>query len=615
MCGVSGVIRFDKKIVDKQKLQSMMQSIKHRGTKGEGTFLANNVGLGFVSLNAFSSTEAEYQPMTDSSGQYTIIKDGNVYNHQELRDELQQMGYEFQSSVDAEIILNGYKAWGEKVLDKINGTFAIAIYDKENQILFLARDRFGVKPLYYCVMDKEMLFASEIPALLAAMPAKPTANENAIFDYLVFNRTDQTEQTFFNGIYKLQHGCCMTLDCQQIYTKTSLPITKWYDLVQLVQGQTIKGDKDEYMRHLSQAIKLRLDCHVPWGVGLSGGLDSSAITSTVINVFKEPNVHSFSAVFGKDSSADESQFIDYFNGIVQNMHYVHPTADMLYENIDNYVNIQAEPVTSTTQFVNYCVMQEAQKYVKIILDGQGADEALAGYEYIPGLYYKTLLTHFKWITLAKELVRYARLHRSMRHIKYMLFFMLPSNLRTKVRVAQRAYMNPDFVVRHQGSVIADKFYGANTMQEMLIGHFEYKLEHLLKWGDRVATAFSMDSRQPFLDKDLVEYSLKIEDGAKIYNGYTKYILREVMQGVMPEPVRIRVDKKGFTVPENQWFCTEKFQIFIMNIFQSDSFSQRGFIRPDKAIALYQKHLKGEVDIATDIWKLINLELWFRKFID
>lgn len=615
MCGIVGVIRFDKEAVRKEQLQVMMQKIKHRGPNGEGTFLANNIGLGLVSLNPFSSTDAGYQPMTDGSGRYTIIKDGNVYNHQELRDELQRMGYEFQSSVDAEVILNGYKAWGEKVLNKINGTFSVAIYDKKFQTLFLARDRFGAKPLYYCVMDKELLFASEIPALLAAIHTKPTANENAIFDYIVFNRTDQTEQTFFNGIFKLQHGCCMTLNCQKIYTKTSLPITKWYDLAQLVQGQTIKGDKDEYMRRLSQAIQLRLDSNVPWGVGLSGGLDSSSITSTVVNVFKESKVHSFSAVFGKDNSADESQFIDYFKGIVPNMHYVHPTADMLFANIDNFVSIQGEPITSTTQFVNYCVMQEAHKYVKIILDGQGADEALSGYEYIPGLYYKTLFTHFKWVTLLKELVNYARLHHSMRHIKYMLFFMLPSKMRTKVLVTQRAYMNPDFVARHQHNVIADQLYGASTMQEMLIRHFEYKLEHLLKWGDRVATAFSMDSRQPFLDKDLVEYSLIIEDGFKIRNGYTKYILREVMQGIMPEPVRMRVDKKGFSVPENQWFCTEKFQTFIMNILQSDSFRKRGFIKPDKAISLYKKHLKGEVDVATDIWKWINLELWYRKFID
>lgn len=615
MCGISGVIRFDKEAVRKEQLQVMMHKIKHRGPNGEGTFLANNVGLGLVSLDSFSSMDARYQPMTDGSGRYTIIKDGNVYNHQELHDELQRMGYEFSSSIDAEVILNGYKAWGKKVLDKINGTFAIAIYDNELQTLFLARDRFGAKPLYYCVMDQELLFASEIPALLAAMSTKPTANDDAIFDYLVFNRTDQTEQTFFNGIYKLQHGCCMTLDCQQIYTKASLQITKWYDLVQLLQGQTIKGDKDEYMHRLSQAIQLRLDSNVPWGVGLSGGLDSSAITSTVVNVFKESDVHSFSAVYGKDSSADESNFIDYFQEVVPNMHYIYPTADMLYANIDNYVSIQAEPVTSTTQFVNYCVMQEAHRYVKIILDGQGADEALAGYEYIPGLYYKTLFTHFKWVTLLKELVSYARLHRSMRHIKYMLFFMLPSKMRTKVRVTQRAYMNPDFVARHQHSVIADQLYGASTMQEMLIRHFEYKLEHLLKWGDRVATAFSMDSRQPFLDKDLVEYSLIIEDGFKIRNGYTKYILREVMQSIMPEPVRMRVDKKGFSVPENQWFCTEKFQTFIMNILQSDSFRKRGFIKPDKAISLYKKHLKGEVDVATDIWKWINLELWYRKFID
>ena len=297
------------------------------------------------------------------------------------------------------------------------------------------------------------------------------------------------------------------------------------------------------------------------------------------------------------------------------MHYAHPNADTLYAHLNNYVRIQGEPTPTSSPFANYCVMQEAKNYMKVILDGQGADEALSGYEYIPGLYYKTLLTHFRWMTLAKELVRYARLHRSVRHIKYMLFFMLPSKMRTKVRVAQRAYINPDFVARHQNSVIADKLYGANTMQEMLIGHFEYKLEHLLKWGDRSSIAFSMETRQPFLDKDLVEYSLKIEDGAKIHNGYTKYILREVMQGIMPEPVRNRVDKKGFSVPQDEWFRTEKFQKLVMDILQSKSFAKRGFVIPEEAIRLYKKHLSGEVNVSKDIWKWINLELWFREFID
>lgn len=615
MSGISGIVWYNHESVSNNQLQTMMHRLKHRGPDGDGCYIANNLGLGIVSHNLSDGSSAWQEPMTDAAGRYTIIKDGDLYNGVELREELQTMGYTFHSNADTEVILNGYIAWGEAVLDKLNGTFAIAIYDNEKQTLFLARDRFGVKPLYYSITEDMFLFASEIPALLAAMPAKPKANENAIFDYLVFNRTDQTEQTFFDGIYKLQHACCVTLDCKRTYTKDNLPIIKWYDLAEHVQGQTIKKDKEEYMRLFTRAIQRRLRSDVACGVGLSGGLDSSAITSTLINVLKEQDVHSFSAVYGKDSSADESNFIDCFKGIVPNMHYAYPDADALYAHLDKYVRIQGEPTPTTSPFANYCVMQEAQKYVKIILDGQGADEALAGYEYIPGLYYKTLFTHFKWITLGKELVRYARLHKSMRHIKYMVFFLLPSRMRTKVRVAQRGYINPEFVVRHQHSVIADQLYGSSTIQEMLIRHFEYKLEHLLKWGDRSSKAFSMESRQPFLDKDLVEYSLKIEDGAKIHNGYTKYILREVMQGIMPEPVRLRVDKKGFSVPQDEWFRTEKFQTFIMDILQSDSFAKRGFIIPEEAIRLYKRHLAGEVNVSKDIWKWINLELWYREFID
>ena len=611
MSGISGIVQYNQEIVSSERIESMMQCIKHRGPDGSGYYAANNISLGCVCLNESVHTV----PLTDESSRYTIVLDGKLYNHAKLLEKLQAQGHNFRHQSDDEILLHAYIAWGEKMLDELDGVFALAIYDNEQQTLFLARDRFGVKPLYYSVTEHEFIFASEIPPILSVLSTKPTANEHAIFDYLVFNRTDQTEQTFFSDIYKLQHGCCMTLDCRQAYTKDSLPIVKWYDLAERVLGQTIKKDKSEYMRLLTRAIEKRLQGYLPWGVGLSGGLDSSAITSTVINVLKEAEVHSISAVYGKDSSADESNFIDCFQGIVPNMHYAHPNADTLYAHLDNYVRIQGEPTPTTSPFANYCVMQEAKKYMKVVLDGQGADEALSGYEYIPGLYYKTLLTHFKWITLGKELIRYARLHKSMRHIKYMLFFMLPSSLRTKVRVAQRAYIDPDFVARHRSSVIADKLYGANTMQEMLIGHFEYKLEHLLKWGDRSSMAFSMETRQPFLDKDLVEYSLKIEDGAKIHNGYTKYILREVMSGIMPERVRARVDKKGFAVPQDEWFRTEKFQTLVMDILQSESFAKRGYIIPEEAIRLYKKHLANEVNISKDIWKWINLELWFREYID
>ena len=621
MCGIVGIVRFDEKPIKKSELQTMMQVIKHRGPDDEGVFIDGHVGLGHVRLSILDLSSAGKQPMTDPTGRYTIIQNGESYNYIELREELKALGYKFTTQTDTEVLLNGYIEWGESVLDKLNGMFALAIYDKEKQTLFIARDRFGVKPLYYHIGGGQLIFASEIPAILKALPGKPKANENAIFDYLVFNRTDQTEDTFFADIFKLQHGCAITLDLKQSYTKETLPIRKWYNLAEHVQqvkaeiGKWKGQEREHYMELFKRAIELRLRSDVPWGVCLSGGLDSSAITATIVNEMQIPNVHSFSAVYDKNSKADESKFIEEFKGIVPNMHYIHPDADRLYAHLDDYVRIQGEPTPTTSPYALYCILSEASKYVKVILDGQGSDEAIAGYAYIPGLYYKSLFTHFKWCRLAKEIVQYAKLHKSWMHVKHMAFFMLPSKMRTKVRVAQRGYIDPEFVAKHKDSVIADKLYGANTMEEMLIAHFEYKLEHLTKWGDRDTMAFGVEGRSPFLDKDLVEYSIALKDELKIKGGYTKFILREVMKGIMPEKVRLRVDKKGFTVPQDEWFRTEQFQTLVNDILNSESFAKRGYFKPEEAKKLYQRHLNGEINISKDIWKWINLELWFRTYID
>ena len=624
MCGIVGIIRFDEKPINKTELQTMMHVIKHRGPDDEGMFIDGHVGLGHVRLSILDLSSAGKQPMTDPTGRYTIIQNGESYNYIELREELKTLGYKFATQTDTEVLLNGYIEWGESVLDKLNGMFALAIYDKEKQTLFIARDRFGVKPLYYHIGDGQLIFASEIPAILKALLGKPKANENAIFDYLVFNRTDQTEETFFEGIFKLQHGCSMTLKLDAAHLeKKDLPIKKWYNLAERVKALKKEGvdklGKEEaekrYMELFKRAVELRLRSDVPWGVCLSGGLDSSAITSTIVNEMQIPDVHSFSAVYEKGCWADESPFIDEFKGIVPNMHYIYPDADRLYAHLDDYVRIQGEPTPTTSPYALYCVLDEASKYVKVILDGQGSDEAIAGYEYIPGLYYKSLFTHFKWCRLAKEIVQYVKLHKSWRHVKYMVFFLLPSKVRMKVRVKQRGYVDPAFVAKHKDSVIADKLYGTNAMEEMLIAHFEYKLEHLTKWGDRDTMAFGVEGRSPFLDKDLVEYSIALKDELKIKGGYTKFILREVMNGIMPEKVRLRVDKKGFAIPQDEWFRTEKFQKLVNDILSSESFAKRGYFKPEEAKKLYQRHLNGEINISKDIWKWINLELWFREYID
>ncbi|MBQ0089441.1 MAG: asparagine synthase (glutamine-hydrolyzing), partial [Prevotellaceae bacterium] len=546
-----------------------------------------------------NSTE---QVLTASYKGYRIAFSGEIYNKEDWMN--------IAGSNDVERIINGFVSEGARILNRMNGQFILAIYDEEEKNLFLARDRFGIKSMYYTIQGDELIFATDIPAILGELKDKPTANDAVIFDYLVFNRTDQTENTFFTGIKKLMHGCYLTAD------SLGIKVSKWYNLSQAVKDVYYSTNKEEYLKRFENAVQLRLQGDKPWGVCLSGGLDSSAVTSTIIKRLNQKDVHSFSAVYGKGCKSDESKYIDQFADMVPNMHYVYPTADKLYDVLDKLIQIQAEPTPTTSPFALYCVMEEVVKQGKqVTLDGQGSDEALAGYEYIPGLYYKTLFTHFRWFSFIKENIKYLKVHHSTRSLKYCLFFMLPAKMRMKARVAQRGYINPTFVERFHNSVIADKLYGANTMQEMLINHFEYKLEHLLKWGDNNANYFGLISRVPFLDHNIVEYSIALEDKAKVHNGYTKYILREAMCGIMPEDVRKRVDKMGFSVPQDEWFREEKFQKLIMDILTSDSFRNRGYIIPEEAVALYQRHLRGEVNVSKDIWKWINLELWFRMFID
>lgn len=560
----------------------------------------NNIGNSIIK---FDDKEAIH----DITSNFQIAFNGDIYNREELLKLIHSENIS-EKSTDAEIVLYGFIDKREKILDLIDGVFAFVIYDKTLKQFFVARDHFGVKFIYYYQNEGNLIFASDIPEILPHIKGKLTPNDDVIFDYLVFNRTDQTENTFFDGIKKFPHGSYAIID------KDGFKITKWYDLTERVKET--KADKTEFLNRFETCVAKRLKTDKQWAICLSGGLDSSAIVSTVVNRLNVEGLHTFSSVYGKEYKADESKFIEEFKDIVPNMHYIHPTADVLYDDIERLVKSQVEPTPTTSPYAHYCVLKEAYANgVKVTLDGQGSDEALAGYEYIPGLYHKSLFTHFKWITLFKETFKYLKLHRSTRSLKYMLFFLLPSKMRTKVRVSQRAYVNPEFVKKHKGSVISEKLYGSKNMQEMLINHFEYKLEHLLKWGERNATAFNMVSRMPFLDPKFVEYGIALDDNVKVRNGYTKAILRDSMKGIMPDNVRLRVDKKGFTIPQEEWFRTEKFQNLVMDILTSESFKSRGYIIPEEAIKLYKKHLRGEVNVSKDIWKWVNLELWFRYFID
>jgi len=554
MSGICGIIKFDGNSPEKDKVISMMQRQKHRGPDDEGVFLDKSVGLGFVRLTATDSGELSHQPMFDDTGNYVIVHNGTIYNYIELREELIDKGIKFKSNSDTEVLLKMYIEYGKDCLDRLNGIFAFVIFNKRSNTVFGARDRFGVKPLYYFHDKEQFIFASEIPPILDVYGWENKPNELVIYEYLLHNRTDQTENTFFDGIKKLQHGHYFDIK------DNHFTIKRWYNVADKIKE--CDGNADNYKELLVDAVKLRLRGNFPVGICLSGGLDSSAITSIIYRELSNTKVHTFSAIYNKGEHGDESDFINLYREELQNMHFITPDSSMLLSNLDHFIHIHAEPIPSTSSFAQYCVMSVAKNNVVATIDGQGADEALAGYHYFFGFYFKELLKQAKFGRLLREISQYLKKHNSIDGLKYLVYFLLPSFLKNKVSTFEKSYLNKDFVHRVASSgknLIVNELYSSNNLNEALINHFEYKLEHLLKWGDRNSMAFSLESRTPFLDHRLVEYTLSMPSRCKIRNGETKYILRQVMKGLLPEPIRKRKDKIGFETPQDEWFRTPDFQ--------------------------------------------------------
>ncbi len=615
MCGIAGIINYHQQPVREPQLQHMMDCMRHRGPNDEGTFIDQSLGFGFVRLSIIDLSAAGHQPMRSEDGRYTLIFNGEIYNYIELRAELKQLGYRFRTQTDTEVLLTAYRAWGKDMLDRINGMFAFVVYDQQQHQVFAARDRFGIKPFYYYFDNERFIFASEIKPILRVLGKKPTPDQNSLFDFLLFNRTDQTERTFFKEIKKLNHGHCFTLSTKAgTQPGNHFYIHRWYDIRQRIQ--TPFTDSQGFAEQFRASVKLRLRSDVPVGVCLSGGLDSSSIVSVLLKDFAKHDLNTFSAVYGQGKFGDESQFIDLYRSQLKNMYFTTPDEHSLMSDIPAFVTAHEEPVPSTSPYAQYKVMQLAREHVTVTLDGQGADEALAGYHYIFGFQYKQLLRQGKIGRLLSEMVWYYRNHRSTYGLKSFLFFLLPKALRTRVRAAEKGYVDSDFYQAYASQdTIAGKLYGSVTLQEALINHFEYKLEHLLKWEDRNSMKFSIEARVPFLDHRLVEQTLSLPDNLIINQGMTKHILREAMKGYLPEAIRLRKDKTGFGTPQDEWFRSPIFKPYILDLIHSPSFAQRGLVDVKKVQQLYQRHLKKQGNYAKEIWKWIHLENWFREFID
>ncbi|PKG33357.1 asparagine synthase (glutamine-hydrolyzing) [Methanoregula sp.] len=602
MCGIAGHYCLDGKAPDSNLLAAMAERLAHRGPDGEGLKICGSTGLVHRRLAIIDLTDEGLQPMTNEDGTLWLVFNGEIYNYVELREELLEKGHCFHSNSDTEVILHSYEEWGEACLSRFNGMWAFALWDGKKEQLFCARDRLGIKPFYYTQAGGSFLFASEIKALLAHPDAGRDPDDLMLGTFLAWGVLDHSPRTMFDGISQLLPAHYLVVDAGG----PKQPVRYWDAPVNpKIHGTTPDAIVSARLLDLLRdATRIHLRSDVAVGTCLSGGIDSSTLTVLINDIIRKEvpasvgsRQKTFSAVF-TDRRFDESRYID---EIVQatgvDAHRVEPSAGQLWDDIDHLVWVQDEPFGSLSIYAQYCVMRLAREKVKVVLDGQGADELLAGYIAYQGTYIGTLFRSFRWLTALRELAGSMSRHRGF-------FRSAPGQLWERKARRSLFACPKETILRYDASLdtVLHRELTATNLPSLL--HYE----------DRNSMAFSIESRVPFLDYRFVEYVAALPLDQKIRHGITKTSLRHAIKGIVPESIRCRMDKMGFVTPEEVWM-KEDLRPFILQVLSSDTFRMRPYWDAGAVIRDYLAFLEGESPYSPEIWRIVNTELWLRKFFD
>lgn len=549
----------------------MTGALAHRGPDGEGHWLnpTGQAGLGHRRLSVIDLSDAGHQPMKYAD-RYYIIHNGEVYNYIELREELEKKGYTFQSQTDTEVMAAAYAAYGEDCLDYFDGMYAFAIWDEQEQKLFAARDRFGEKPLFYFFDKTQFLFASEMKALWAA-GIQRTPNLKMLFNFLTIGYSgnpNRPEETFFENIYKLPPACFL------IYSMKAheLVIEKYWDIDVAEEGKISDEEATEQFNHLlRRSVKRRWRSDVPAGTSLSGGLDSSSLVAISHSLHKSGSSYKcFTAsfpCFEKDETALAAGVAETYDLC----HFSVPVyAEDLVEEWEKICHHQEEPFGSSGILAQYKLYRLAAKYdVVVLLDGQGADETLAGYHkyykwYWQELFRKRKLLRSGELQAAKQLGIQEKF--GIRNILAALFPEFAAVMLER-QYLLHALQHPDLTrefVKHQSK---EAYYTAPAISslngQLYFNTCVHGLEELLRYADRNSMAHGREVRLPFLNYELVEFVFSLPPHFKIRNGWTKWILRNAMKNLLPPEIAWRGDKVGFEPPQKQWMQQKPIQQFIM----------------------------------------------------
>jgi asparagine synthase (glutamine-hydrolysing) len=642
MCGINGIAFSLKsgRAADARLVERMRDTITHRGPDDAGLFVDGGIGLGHRRLSIVD-VAAGHQPMTNEDGTLRVIFNGEIYNHADFREELEARGHVYRTHCDTETILHLYEEHGGACVEHLRGMFAFAIWDARRRELFIARDRLGVKPLYYVHTDDGSLyFASEIKALLEARAVRAELNCEALPDYLANHATSEDE-TLFRGVRRLMPG--HTLRWRE--GDGRVEIKKYWDVrfaddasaVEDAGGARRRSDDDyveEWRELFRTSVRLRLMADVPLGMFLSGGIDSSAIAAVMSGMVAEP-VKTFSVAF----SEREANELEYARLVARayktDHHEVLVSPEQFFDALPALVWHEDEPIAHPSSVALYFVSRLAARHVKVVLTGEGSDEMLAGYErYRKTLFNLALGTRYHGLAPAgvREGVRSlvgalpaSRLRQKLARtflsvapdiesIYFDNFAVFPvvmqQQLLTREARERVGRLDPYAgVSRHLARTDAE-----SLLERLLYADTKTYLHELLMKQDQMSMAASIESRVPFLDHKLVEYTARLPERLKLRRGWTtKYILRRSMQGILPEAI-LKRPKMGFPVPVGAWF-RGRFGGVLDEYVLSERVLARGLFEADFVRGLAARHRAGTEDHSERLWALVNFEMWLRRFID
>jgi len=649
MCGVSAV--FSQESCNVRVIRDLNHPIRHRGPDDEGFYVSNNVKsinafggdtpddvIEALSLTDMSKLEGDtftamlghrrlsivdtswrgHQPMMSECSSYSISYNGEIYNASAIRRQLQDLGHEFRSHSDTEVVLAAYKQWGAECLSMLNGMFAFIIFDNENNNAFVARDRFGVKPLYYYYLDPTTIaFASEIKQFSKLDCWKAELNIRRAIDYLNWGQTDHTNETLFKEVYQVPAGHFIEFNVSAIPV---LPVfVSWYSLVEKRTSLTYEEAVKEFKSLFTSSVDYRTKADVPIGTCLSGGLDSSSIVCTMNEIIEEKQPQVTFSSCSSDKKYDETQFVDSVLEHCRNIeaHKIEVNHEDFWDELSTLIYQHDEPFLSPSVYAEWCIFRQVSKTnVKVTLDGHGADEILVGYYTFFGPYLSGLLRRLRFYEYIKGVISIRNLHgySIARLVAMSIKSFLPHPVQQYfLKLFNRPSSYPDWINASavnepiQDIGMRDKTVEAVSLDQLL----RFSVPKQLKWCDRDSMAHSVESRVPFLDYRLVEfiYSLPVE--YKIHRGLTKRILRDALAGVIPDDVKNRMNKMGFVTPGERWVL-ENPEFYRLKLKEAIEFSG-GILDDHFCYKYFASMTDGSVSFNNSFWRILFFGEWIKCY--